>query len=251
MAKGIWVEIHVKHSSVVSGRGPPRRKSDDLKVSPTPSAPQEPRNTEQPLSVGQGLAAMHAVSCLELSWCCVTVAIGCACLATGLSFCNMPSSNARSRPRLCDRRFPWHGRLPRPVPSLLRGGGLPKRERQRRLARVRSPAIHCHNAVLRSLAVRLTISRVNLRIKKLPHRLVRAWRRTGCPPALLASVQPTGRSRRVRYKQHGTRLALRALHEEQRAPTHHPLVWVRSQGLGGRVGGISVVRCSVGWKRVF
>ena len=162
---------------------------------------------------------MHAVSCLELSWCCVTVAIGCACLATGLSFCNMPSSNARSRPRLCDRRFPWHGRLPRPVPSLLRGGGLPKRERERRLARVRSPAIHCHNAVLRSLAVRLTISRVNLRIKKLPHRLVRAWRRTGCPPALLASVQPTGRSRRVRCKQHGTRLALRALHEEQRS---HP-----------------------------
>ena len=31
-------------------------KSDELKVSPTPSAPQEPRNTEQPLSVGQGLA---------------------------------------------------------------------------------------------------------------------------------------------------------------------------------------------------
>lgn len=111
------------------------------------------------------------------------------------------------------------------LPSLLRGGGLPKRERERRLARVRSPATHCHNAVLRSLAVRLTISRVNLRIRGFLIRVVRAWRRTGCSPALLASMQPTGRSRRVRYR-YGTRHAPRSLHDEQ--PSHPPTAGVGS-----------------------
>ena len=131
---------------------------------------------------------------------------------------------------MCDRRFPWvawaHPTARTKLPSLLRGGGLPKRERERRLlARARSPATHCHNAMLRSLAVRLTISRVNLRIRGFLIRVVRAWRRTGCSPALLASVQPTGHSRRVRYR-YGTRHAPRALHDEQ--PSHPPPTGVGS-----------------------